>query len=143
MWNVDIQYSIVIQTKRSAKPVQENKMGREVKRVSVDFEWPIGKIWKGYLDDVKYNEETDEYEGYYDPPKGEGYQIWETTSEGSPLTPVFENPKYLARYCEIHKVSWLGSYTSTYDKWLAFITGKGWRPTIEFQNGKILDFMEE
>ena len=24
-----------------------------------------------------------------EPPKGEGYQLWETTTEGSPLSPVF------------------------------------------------------
>ena len=26
----------------------------------------------------------------YDPPIGEGFQLWETTSEGSPSSPVFE-----------------------------------------------------
>lgn len=24
-------------------------MGREVRRVPVDFDWPINKVWKGYL----------------------------------------------------------------------------------------------
>lgn len=28
---------------------------------------------------------------YQEPPKGEGYQLWETTTEGSPLSPVFSS----------------------------------------------------
>lgn len=31
---------------------------------------------------------AEEWEGT-DPPEGEGYQLWETVSEGSPITPVF------------------------------------------------------
>lgn len=31
-----------------------------------------------------------------DPPFGEGYQLWETFSEGSPISPVFKTPEELA-----------------------------------------------
>jgi hypothetical protein len=34
--------------------------------------WPVYKAWKTY-----------------EPPKGTGYQVWETVSEGSPISPVF------------------------------------------------------
>ena len=44
-----------------------------------------GVIW--------FNEEikklTDEWEGY-EPPEGEGWQLWENVSEGSPISPVFD-----------------------------------------------------
>ena len=33
------------------------------------------------------------------PPIGEGFQLWETTSEGSPMTPVFKSLKELCRWC--------------------------------------------
>lgn len=33
-----------------------------------------------------------------DPPAGEGWQLWETVSEGSPITPVFSGADALARY---------------------------------------------
>ncbi len=32
------------------------------------------------------------------PPIGEGYQLWETVSEGSPCSPVFAEPKNLAAW---------------------------------------------
>jgi len=34
-----------------------------------------------------------------DPPTGEGYQLWETVSEGSPLTPVYATLDDLCEYC--------------------------------------------
>lgn len=47
-----------------------------------------------------------------DPPEGEGYQLWETTSEGSPKSPVFatldELCTYAAEHCSVfadHMVS--------------------------------------
>lgn len=32
-------------------------MGREIKRVPLDFDWPIGEIWQGYLMPAKYDED--------------------------------------------------------------------------------------
>jgi len=53
---------------------------RELKRVPLDFNWPINEVWYGYL--IKHRK---------NPPKGDGYQCWETTSEGSPISPVFDS----------------------------------------------------
>ena len=33
-----------------------------------------------------------------EPPEGDGYQLWENVSEGSPITPVFATPEELANY---------------------------------------------
>ena len=33
-------------------------------------------------------------------PKGGGFQLWETTSEGSPISPVFETLDELCEWCE-------------------------------------------
>ena len=43
-----------------------------------------------------------------EPPKGEGYQMWENTTEGSPQTPVFKTLKELAIYCE-KKITYFGT----------------------------------
>lgn len=51
-------------------------------------------------------------------PEGEGYQLWETTTEGSPQTPVFESLEALARYCADNRVSTFGHFTATYEQWL-------------------------
>lgn len=63
-----------------------------------------------------------------EPPEGKGYQLWETVSDGSPITPVFETAEDLARYLATHDV-W-GSRATSYEKWLAFINGPGWAPTF-------------
>lgn len=64
-----------------------------------------------------------------EPPTGAGYQMWETVSEGSPISPVFNAPERLA--------DWLaGNRHGTVDEgrsaaaWLAFIEGPGWAPSM-------------
>lgn len=51
---------------------------RELRRVPMDFDCPIGKTWEGYLRDDAI-----------EPPSGEGFQAWQTVSEGGPISPVF------------------------------------------------------
>lgn len=95
-------------------------MGREVKRVPLDFDYPLGKVWYGYqivfchedyeggcercrefarimgIPAVEYkNIQVDnpcpDWGKYFkfDPPEGEGWQLWGTTTEGEPRSPVF------------------------------------------------------
>jgi hypothetical protein len=62
-----------------------------------------------------------------EPPKGEGYQIWETVSEGSPVSPVFADPEELARWmvCNDNSVT----SNTTVEQWVEFIRGPGWAPS--------------
>lgn len=65
----------------------------------------------------------------YEPPAGEGYQIWETVSEGSPISPVFATPEALARHMATTR--WGADKEGTsYETWLAFINGPGWAPSM-------------
>jgi len=57
----------------------------------------------------------------YDPPKGDGFQLWTTTSEGSPMTPVFRTLEELCYYCEKEKVSVFGIRTATKDEWMKML----------------------
>ena len=59
-----------------------------------------------------------------EPPAGDGWQMWETTSEGSPQTPVFRTPEELARYCAEHATIF-GSESADYPTWFRLIAGKG------------------
>jgi hypothetical protein len=56
-----------------------------------------------------------------EPPTGEGYQLWETVSEGSPVSPVFKEPRDLARWLvrDNHEEG------TSYEKWLEFIENEG------------------
>jgi hypothetical protein len=52
----------------------------------------------------------------YDPPTGEGYQLWETTSEGSPQSPVFKTLDELCEWCAENATTF-GSFKATKDEW--------------------------
>ena len=75
-----------------------------------------------------------------EPPKGEGYQMWETTSEGSPISPVFETPEDLASYLHISSTGI--DVGTTYEQWLKFIKGPGWALSMVMTNGKLMTGVE-
>lgn len=62
-----------------------------------------------------------------EPPAGEGYQIWETVSEGSPISPVFATPEELANYMAGQPAG--SDEGKSFEVWLAFIRGPGWAPS--------------
>jgi hypothetical protein len=43
---------------------------------------------------------------WQDPEEGPGWQLWETVSEGSPISPVFETPEKLAYWMTTPEYSW-------------------------------------
>ncbi len=57
-----------------------------------------------------------------------GWQMWETTSEGSPISPVCDTPEELARWLADNGASSFADSTATYEQWLAMI-GQGWAPS--------------
>lgn len=74
------------------------------------------------------------------PPEGEGYQIWETVSEGSPISPVFAAPESLARW--MSESRWGADVGTSYEAWLRFIHGPGWAPTLVLREEKLMTGVE-
>lgn len=125
-------------------------MGREVKRVALNFKWfeQGRKVWFGYIlptitcklcingydgkcplcEDLKYVYVRVE------PPKGEGYQVWEDVSEGSPISPVFKTKEELAKYMTDNTKENDVNYGATYEDWLTFIKVK-YAPSFHYVNG--------
>lgn len=121
-------------------------MGRMVKRVPLDFDWPIGVSWQGYImPDELWLEECEECDGdgcpacdgsglegtteqraaYLSweasgPPAGEGWQMWQTTTEPTPLSPVFQTAEELADWCTDNATAF-ASHKNTREGWLRFI----------------------
>lgn len=62
--------------------------------------------------------------GPTEPPTGEGWQMWETTGEGSPMSPVFVTPEELAQWLADTGASMFGSTGAGRDQWLSIITGE-------------------
>jgi hypothetical protein len=137
-------------------------MGREIKRVPVDFDWPLERRWSGYLHgDIPCacasNPErqaapncTSCYgEGAVrprtEPPKGDGWQVWETVSEGSPVTPVFATADELIEYLCTKGDAWCqkgrGAPPSR-EAAIAFVTG-GYAPSFVMTgDGRLLRGIE-
>lgn len=67
------------------------------------------------------------------PPEGKGYQMWETVSEGSPISPVFSTAEDLAAWLSNDPRS---SEDGTYTQWLAMILGSGWSVSAVFSPDK-------
>lgn len=63
-----------------------------------------------------------------EPPEGEGWQLWQTVSDG-PISPVYETPEELARWMASPAYTWGASQPMQYEHALAFVTGPGWAPS--------------
>ena len=56
------------------------------------------------------------------------YQMYETTSEGTPISPVMETPEALARWLVDNNASAFGGQTASYEGWLWVCNG-GYAPS--------------
>lgn len=56
------------------------------------------------------------------------WQMYETTSEGTPISPPCATPEELARWLTDNRASTFGNDTATYDQWLAMIR-RGYAPS--------------
>ena len=68
--------------------------------------------------------------------------MWETTSEGSPISPVFPTPQALARWLADSGASSFGAQTATYETWLAMIERTGWAPSMIVAGGVVKSGVE-
>lgn len=122
-------------------------MGRTLKRVPLDFDYPLHKVWYGYYLEPAFCHDTysagcegckefarilgipkiegidcPDFHNYFklmpslEPPIGEGYQLWETTSEGSPSSPVFKTLDELCEWCEINATTF-ANFKATKEQW--------------------------
>lgn len=65
-----------------------------------------------------------------EPPAGDGWQVWESVSEGSPVTSVFETPEGLARHLVEHPgLLGPGRRSLTFEAAIAWVAGPGWMPS--------------
>lgn len=80
--------------------------------------------------DSATNEQRAAYEAWEstEPPTGDGFQLWETVSEGSPISPVFDSAEGLARWMTQNRCTVDGPMRS-YDAALRFVQA-GWAPSF-------------
>lgn len=117
-------------------------MSREVKRIDKSFKWfenrknrrGKAEIWAGYLICCANPEcvGCKLCETVIEPLSGDGWQMWETTTEGSPISPVCDTPEELAAWLADNKASAFGSETAHYQSWLKMIKGSGSAPSMVY-----------
>lgn len=84
------------------------------KAADLPEDWGICKVCGGHTihpDDLATSEAWEPT----DPPIGDGFQLWETTSEGSPISPVFATLDALCEWAETGAT--FGSATATAQEW--------------------------
>lgn len=86
----------------------------KAKRLGVYGLCPVcddGQIWQ--TPEIK--KLHDEWKSF-EPPTGEGFQLWETTSEGSPKSPVFKTIDDLCEWCSSNATTF-ASFKATKEEW--------------------------
>lgn len=93
-----------------------------------------GEIW-----DSKENRTRAKRWREKEPPRGAGYQLWETVTEGSPISPVFRTPEQLADWLVSSRdFEWNTDKITTREQWLKFINGPCWAPSLVSHGGKLI-----
>ena len=120
--------------------MEDRKVERILKRVPLDFDYPLNHVWYGYYSSFCHNGENTkggcddckrfailkglkstssgcpDFEPYLGPPTGDGFQLWEITSEGSPISPVFKTLDELCGWCETNATVYAGQ-KGTKEEW--------------------------
>lgn len=142
-------------------------MGREVRRVPADWQHPQehagykpmyeGQDYQSAADEFlkKLAEEglqeaiewcgnppnKDDYMPNWPEPERTHYMMYEDTTEGTPISPVFATPEELAHWLADTGASSFGSSTATYEQWLPTCRG-AWAPSMIVANGHMYSGVE-
>ena len=71
-----------------------------------------------------------------EPPTGEGWQVWETVSEGSPISPVFADREGLIGWLMSDEYRWGTSVPLTREQAERFVDA-AWAPTMVMVDGEV------
>jgi hypothetical protein len=80
----------------------------------------------------------DDYMPYWPESERTHYQMYETVTEGTPISPVLDSPEILARWLADNNANAYAGHCATYEEWLAMCR-RGWAPTsVLYKNGDIV-----
>lgn len=77
---------------------------------------------------VEYRPDPKDYMPVFPEGAATGWCMYETTSEGTPISPVLGSPEELARWLADNEASSFGSRGATYEQWMRMID-RGWAPS--------------
>lgn len=76
-----------------------------------------------------------DYMPAWTPEESTHFQMYETCSEGTPISPVLESPEAVARWCADNGASAFGSMTQSYEAWLLIARGNSSIGMVMHANG--------
>ena len=130
-------------------------MWRKLRRVPLDFDWPVGLIWPGFMAGIQDDsyayclgkepkdatyEELKNLSAHFGrligkpqswpdcripPPTGEGWQLWENVTEGSAVSPVFATAEELAEWLSTPGNDTSITQGTTRERWVDRLTTPG------------------
>lgn len=107
----------------------------------VDEKWGCCPTCEGHGSVEKYPGQRTEEEAWaeeeHNPPTGDGWQVWETVSEGSPISPVFADREGLIAWLMSPAYTWGTSQPLTRDQAEGFVDS-AWAPSGAIINGQII-----
>jgi hypothetical protein len=86
---------------------------------------PLSESAKGYTFDEWHGKRPEhaDYMPTWPEAQRTHYQMYETCSEGTPISPVLESPEAVARWCADNGASAFGGMTAPYEWWLKVCVG--------------------
>ncbi len=86
--------------------------------------------------------EADDHMPYWPEGEADHYQMYETVTEGTPISPVMDSPEALARWLTDSGANAMAFRTAAYDQWLRVCNG-GFAPTaVSIGGGPIVSGVE-
>jgi hypothetical protein len=103
--------------------------------------WGACKQCEGHGETELYPGQRAEREAWEpeEPPTGEGWQLWETVSEGSPISPVFPDAEGLAQWLTTPAACWGAMSTPMTIEQARGFVGAGWAPSGFVNAGGVHD----
>ena len=109
------------------------KVGKKIREAAgLPEDWGICPVCKGSAIDPTVQDAYEAWEST-EPPAGPGYQLWETVSEGSPISPVFSSREAFVEYLCSEGFS---------KKAAENFSKEGWAPSAVITNGKMYEGIE-
>lgn len=94
--------------------------------------WGICQTCKG---EAIHPDHKERYENWTktEPPMGDGYQLWQNVSEGSPQSPVFKTLDELSEWCSINATTF-ADFKASKDEWKAMLSNDN----VHHRSGNII-----